>query len=639
MKYLEITEDNHKQSLDELNKHAKNGGESVVALTAPWCGHCKALKPELNKMRSKLKGGNGIVANVSDKYHSQLDMDTNVDGFPTIRHFKGGKKVRDYEGKRAAEEIANFANNSLNSAVQKGGSLIGVGAYEYQQEQQAIENGTALYIPGQKLFYANQYNEYKAFLNDPGYTSGETKEEPEVGVVLTKQLVRSYFDNLIGKSIYLVKNGTEPSNRWKIKVLKLAMPKERVSWLEKDLNIKYSQSDGGIIKYLTQVAAPEATGGGKRRTRRKSKKNKTRRRKKRGGGGAVVSKPIGNNTSKKNNGGMIVGGIEIGNNTARNDIEYVTLYNIILGRLQEYSNSGLGSNDASYSVNNDWSVPRAIKELKQNRARTRELILDIATLISSYNLDLRDNEVLAIAFALYIALVGGEQYDDGTDIQRMLGLLAYGKDYYDGNKFRHGKPVQPRLLSKKLKKIFIEITATGDKGSLQSQIRRKMMGLNNPRSIKNSSTRGASKTRIGGRRKKRRKTRNKRKRNKKRRNTKKRGGGLCASRQQPACEDMSAIMTRIFSPQNIRSTQQADANAPSLIMKIGQCSVCFKIGEGWLRQNTSAALAVALWLDALTKHKWIPYGKNLAERNGNVFLLVARLAKEMNKVIKTVQNA
>ena len=215
MKYLEITEDKHKQSLDELNKHAKNGGESVVALTAPWCGHCKALKPELNKMRSKLKGRNGIVANVSDKYHSQLDMDTNVDGFPTIRHFKGGKKVRDYEGKRAAEELANFANNSLNSAVQTGG-----------------------------------------------------------------------------------------------------------------------------------------------------KRKKTRRRKKRGGGGAAVSKPIGNNTSKKNNGGMIVGGIEIGNNTARNDIEYVTLYNIILGRLEEYSNSGLGSNDASYIVSEDESIPRAIKELK-----------------------------------------------------------------------------------------------------------------------------------------------------------------------------------------------------------------------------------------------------------------------------------
>jgi len=490
MKYLEITEDKHKQSLDELNKHAKNGGESVVALTAPWCGHCKALKPELNKMRSKLKGGNGIVANVSDKYHSQLDMDTTVDGFPTIRHFKGGKKVSDYEGKRAAEELAQFANNSLNSAIQ--------------------------------------------------------------------------------------------------------------------------------------------AGGGKRR--------KTRRRRRKRGAGGVVSKLTSNNTSKKNNNGIVVGGIEIKNNSTQNDIEYITLYNIILGRLEEYSNSGLGSNDASYHVNKDWSIPRAIKELKTNRAKTRELILDIASLISSYNLDLRDNEVLAIAFSLYIALVGGEPFDDGTDIQRMLGLLAYGKEYYDGNNFRYGKPRQPRLLSKKLKKIFIEITRTGDRGSLQSQIRRKMMGLNNPRSNKNSSTRGARNTTKGGKRNKRRKTRNKKKRKKKRSKTKKRGGGLCASRQQPACKDMDAIKTHTFSPQKIRSSRQADATAPSLIMKIGQCSICFKIGEGWLRRGTTPAIAVALWLDALRQHNWIPYGRNLQEQNGYLYHFMARLAKEMNEAIETVRN-
>ena len=99
MQYLEVTKDAHQNALDKINKHAQNGGESVIALTAPWCGHCNALKPELAKMKSKLRGGNGIVANVSDKYHSQLKMDTKVDGFPTIRHFKGGNKVKDYEGK------------------------------------------------------------------------------------------------------------------------------------------------------------------------------------------------------------------------------------------------------------------------------------------------------------------------------------------------------------------------------------------------------------------------------------------------------------------------------------------------------------------------------------------------------------
>ena len=117
MQYLEVTKDTHQNALDKINKHAQNGGESVIALTAPWCGHCNALKPELVKMKSKLRGGNGIVANVSDKYHSQLKMDTKVDGFPTIRHFKGGDKVKDYEGKRVAADLADFANSSLNTTM------------------------------------------------------------------------------------------------------------------------------------------------------------------------------------------------------------------------------------------------------------------------------------------------------------------------------------------------------------------------------------------------------------------------------------------------------------------------------------------------------------------------------------------
>jgi thiol-disulfide isomerase/thioredoxin len=482
MKYLEITDDKHKQALAELNKHAKNGGESVVALTAPWCGHCNALKPELNKMRSKLKGGKGIVANVSDKYHSELEMDTQVDGFPTIRHFKGGKKVKDYEGNRVADDLANFANKSLNNIVQ--------------------------------------------------------------------------------------------------------------------------------------------TGGGKKR--------KTKKRKKRAGG-SVMSKPIGNNKTKKNNETLFEGGIEIGNNTMKNDIEYVTLYNTILGRLDMYSRKGMGTNKVRWEIDNTLSVTRAIDELKNNTAGTRDLILDTATMISSYNLDLQDNEVLAIAFAMYISLVGAEQYDDETDIQRMLGLMAYGEEYDEKN-----TKASYRKKSKKLKNIFIEITTKGDRGGLQSQIRRKMMGLNNPRSMNNSSTKRVR----GGRRRKRRKTHNKKKKRKKRSKTKKRGGGLCASRQQPACEDMKAIATHKFDPQNLRSASKPDEYAPKLIVKIGQCGVCFMIGSDWLKKDTVPAAAIAMWLDALaTRHNWLPYGKNLSERNSNIMFTMADLTRKINSAIDTVHKA
>ena len=42
MQYLEVTNDTHQNALDKINNHAENGGESVIALTAPWCGHCNA---------------------------------------------------------------------------------------------------------------------------------------------------------------------------------------------------------------------------------------------------------------------------------------------------------------------------------------------------------------------------------------------------------------------------------------------------------------------------------------------------------------------------------------------------------------------------------------------------------------------
>ena len=214
-----------------------------------------------------------------------------------LERLKGMRKTRDGAAskmnntrmgggrhRRKTKKKPKRSRKNKSRAKRKGGSLIGVGAYEYQQEQQAIENGTALYIPGQKLIMANQYNGIIMFLNDPVFRGGETKSAPEEGVALTKQLVKNSFDNLIGKSIYLQKAGSTTGRRWKIKVLKLAMPKERVSWLDKDLIGNYSDSNGGVIKYL-RLPVP-AAGGGKRRTRRKTKKT----RKKRGGKRKMTAK-------------------------------------------------------------------------------------------------------------------------------------------------------------------------------------------------------------------------------------------------------------------------------------------------------------------------------------------------------------
>lgn len=67
---------------------------------APWCGHCKKMKPEMAEAASEVKG-QYVVAG--------MDVDTpeafgvrevyNITGFPTIIYFENGRKKLDYSGK------------------------------------------------------------------------------------------------------------------------------------------------------------------------------------------------------------------------------------------------------------------------------------------------------------------------------------------------------------------------------------------------------------------------------------------------------------------------------------------------------------------------------------------------------------
>ena len=74
---------------------------------------------------------------------------------------------------------------------------------------------------------------------------------------------------------------------------------------------------------------------------------------------------------------------------------------------------------------------------------------------------------------------------------------------------------------------------------------------------------------------------------------------------------MTAIKTHTFLPSKLRSTRAPAANSPSLVVNIGTDDICYKIGTGWLRENTEPMLAVALWLSALNEnHNWIPDGRD-----------------------------
>ncbi|KAF2071466.1 hypothetical protein CYY_007219 [Polysphondylium violaceum] len=103
----------------------------MVEFYAPWCGHCKSLKPEYEKAAKNLKGLVRVGAvNCDEQANKELCSNYQIQGFPTIKYFpsklvpakaKGTfhKVPEDYQKGRTAKDIIDFALSKLPSFVTK----------------------------------------------------------------------------------------------------------------------------------------------------------------------------------------------------------------------------------------------------------------------------------------------------------------------------------------------------------------------------------------------------------------------------------------------------------------------------------------------------------------------------------------
>jgi len=100
------------------NYEAETAGKSVfLKFFAPWCGHCKKIKPDWDKLIDDFAGSaTQLVADVDCTTEGKAVCDANgVKGFPTLK-YGDPSDLQDYQGGRTYDDLKKFADENLKPA-------------------------------------------------------------------------------------------------------------------------------------------------------------------------------------------------------------------------------------------------------------------------------------------------------------------------------------------------------------------------------------------------------------------------------------------------------------------------------------------------------------------------------------------
>jgi thioredoxin 2 len=93
---------------------AKSSLPVVVDYWAPWCGPCRMVTPELQKVAAR-QAGHLIVVKVNTDELSDLGERFNIRSIPTLAVFVGGKEAARTTGARPATEIEAFVTQATKT--------------------------------------------------------------------------------------------------------------------------------------------------------------------------------------------------------------------------------------------------------------------------------------------------------------------------------------------------------------------------------------------------------------------------------------------------------------------------------------------------------------------------------------------
>jgi thioredoxin 2 len=104
------------QSADFDRLVAKSSLPVVVDYWAPWCGPCRMVAPEIQKVAAR-QAGRMLVVKVNTDELSDLGQRFNIRSIPTLAVFANGNEVARISGARAASDIEAWVQQATQAKV------------------------------------------------------------------------------------------------------------------------------------------------------------------------------------------------------------------------------------------------------------------------------------------------------------------------------------------------------------------------------------------------------------------------------------------------------------------------------------------------------------------------------------------
>jgi thiol-disulfide isomerase/thioredoxin len=112
----------HAGDSESFKKMLKDKRPILMLYHMTLCPHCQILKPTWEKVKRKLKSGDGLQV-VEVEYSNLSALPTSlrqIRGFPTIQMIEHGKVKQEYFGDRSMNSIVDFAlSHSSKSEISK----------------------------------------------------------------------------------------------------------------------------------------------------------------------------------------------------------------------------------------------------------------------------------------------------------------------------------------------------------------------------------------------------------------------------------------------------------------------------------------------------------------------------------------